>query len=272
MVRLRLDESQPYPTNDNLKYLYHSCFLGTPEERLQNVMTVAKDRGLSIEDIFSYFHGGHTGIDGISREAFVNALEKLGNKLFVVTNKELDDLVTKFDLNDDGLISLAEFKKYCLFEIPHVAWKAERKRQEANGQIILLKAKIEEERRAKSCDTIYPCGEKVISTSKLFWKNDVTVNVSIFYCISLDVLTIQLWDTKANKELPLLYVKKISCKLTDKSDACSSSVTNIKNLNGDESHWDSCSKFILARLQFKEDGTSHEYTISLSKLAGTCYR
>ena len=158
-------------------------------------MTVAKDRGLSIEDIFSYFHGGHTGIDGISREAFVNALEKLGNKLFVVTNKELDDLVTKFDLNDDGLISLAEFKKYCLFEIPHVAWKAERKRQEANGQIILLKAKIEEERRAKSCDTIYPCGEKVISTSKLFWKNDVTVNVSIFYCISLDVLTIQLWDT-----------------------------------------------------------------------------
>ena len=232
-------------------------------------MTHAKDRGLSIEDIFNYFHGGQTGIDGISREVFINALEKLSSNLFVITEKELDELVLKFDLNGDGLISLAEFKKYCLFEIPHVSWKAERKRQEANGQIILLKAKIEEERRAKTYDASYPCGEKVISTSKLFWKNDTTIDVSIYYCRPLDILTIQTWNPKTKIELPLLYVKRRNCKYSDivDNDASNASI-NVNNCTNDDNAWDDCAKYILARLQFKENSKSHEYQIALCGLAG----
>ena len=73
---------------------------GTPEERLQTVLTKAKERGLSAEKIFSFFTGTDPTVLEITRESFLEALEKLGNTIIVLSDDELTDLVKKFDTGE----------------------------------------------------------------------------------------------------------------------------------------------------------------------------
>jgi len=73
---------------------------GTPEERLQAVLTKAKERGLSAEKIFSFFTGTDPSVLEITRESFLQALEKLGNTIIVLSDDELTDLVKKFDTGE----------------------------------------------------------------------------------------------------------------------------------------------------------------------------
>ena len=71
---------------------------GTPEERLQTVLTKAKERGLGADRIFSFFT--QDGELEITRESFLEALEKLGNTIIVLSDDELTDLVKKFDTGE----------------------------------------------------------------------------------------------------------------------------------------------------------------------------
>ena len=227
-------------------------------------MTFAKDRGMSIEEIFFFFHGGHTGVKAITPEIFINGLERLGKNLFALTDDELDSLVSRFDLNGDKLISLAEFKRYCLYEIHHASWKAERIRHEESGDIKILKAKIEEERRVKVWQQSYACGEEVQSTSKLFWKVDVTVDITLYYCEPLDLITVRLFNATKMMDMPLLYVKRTSC--LKKSDKISDDDKNNIQVENESSEWDQCLKFIVARLKLKENETE----AFMSRLEGEC--
>ena len=71
---------------------------GTPEERLQTVLTKAKERGLCADKIFSFF--AQDGELEITRESFLEALERLGNTILVLSDDELTDLVKKFDTGE----------------------------------------------------------------------------------------------------------------------------------------------------------------------------
>ena len=71
---------------------------GTPEERLQTVLTKAKERGLCADKIFSFF--AQDGELEITRESFLEALERLGNTIIVISDDELTDLVKKFDTGE----------------------------------------------------------------------------------------------------------------------------------------------------------------------------
>jgi len=245
---------------------------GPPEERLQHIMTTAKERGLSLEEIFSYFHGGHTGVKGITKQTFLSALEKLGNKLFVLTDEELSSLVKRFDLNNDGLISLAEFKKYCLYEIPHVSWKAERSRREATGEMAEIRAKIDEERRgnATTSNKMYSYGLEFCETSKLFWKINFRVDIRMFYCHELDVVTIQISDHESNRALPTLYAKKKSCD----NISLGKDLKSDPRDKGDKEDIElkHCAQYLLSRLQVRDkrsDSKIDAKEVILTKLSGT---
>ena len=77
---------------------------GTPEERLQTVLTKAKERGLCANKIFGFF--SQDGELEITRESFLEALEKLGNTIIVLSDDELTDLVQKFDTGEYSSICL----------------------------------------------------------------------------------------------------------------------------------------------------------------------
>jgi Ca2+-binding EF-hand superfamily protein len=64
----------------------------------------------------------------MTKQGFLDALGKLADDWLMVTEEKSDKLVKFFDVNGDGMISVTEFKAYCLFQIPGVAWKAERRR------------------------------------------------------------------------------------------------------------------------------------------------
>ena len=121
----------------------------TPDDKLRAVMIGAKERGLTVPQIFAFFMGdgeddvgadgsaspkavaagermaqGDDDFDGteITPERFRAALEKLGPRIFVVTDGELAALISVFDEDGNGMISLVEFRSYC-YRIPHLAWK-----------------------------------------------------------------------------------------------------------------------------------------------------
>eukprot|EP00814_Leptocylindrus_danicus_P013853 CAMPEP_0116036820 /NCGR_PEP_ID=MMETSP0321-20121206/21516_1 /TAXON_ID=163516 /ORGANISM="Leptocylindrus danicus var. danicus, Strain B650" /LENGTH=401 /DNA_ID=CAMNT_0003514567 /DNA_START=69 /DNA_END=1274 /DNA_ORIENTATION=- len=237
---------------------------GTPEERLQKVMTTAKDNGMAIDKIFSYFNGGNPSTEAITKEEFLSGLEKLGHKLFVLTDAELDALVKRFDCNNDGLISLAEFQKYCFYDIPHVSWKAERARLEANGEMDKIRRKIREERKEEENISTSPvsCGDEVVCTSKLFWKTNTTIQIKLYYCEPLDIITVQIYSEADNKALPSIYVKKALCAI----DGEFSGGDPSKNPKGE---WDDYAKYLSSRLQLKTEANgSEQHTAFLRKQKG----
>ena len=87
--------------------LTHFNLAGTGEERLQQIMTRAKETGMSVSKIFGFFtnHPQH-----ITKDEFKMGLQRLGAKLFDLTDEELQIIIDKFDVDGDGTISIAEFK------------------------------------------------------------------------------------------------------------------------------------------------------------------
>ena len=222
---------------------------GTPEERLQTVLTKAKERGLCADRIFSFFT--QDGELEITRESFLEALEKLGNTIIVLSDDELKDLVKKFDTGEsslqlsavhvvlsylqypssshtvvlytfsnpsitdgDGRISIAEFKEYC-HKIPSLAWKAERQRLERSGMMQKLQAHSSRKFSGLAKEeNLVAVGEQCFRTSKLFWRTNTTVEIRLYYCRELDMLTMQIYDETNHKEMSPLYICKSRCEAT----------------------------------------------------------
>lgn len=159
--------------------------LQTAEEKLQAVMTKAKERGMGTEDIFKFFNGGNPNTTKITKASFLGSVDKIANSLLKITEEELDGIVKKFDKNGDGQICIVEFKDYCYYQIPSVAWRAERTRLEKSGEMKKLQAQLSRRfsissiTKENSIDTKEelvdekPCGNEVLRTSKLFWKTSV---------------------------------------------------------------------------------------------------
>ena len=114
----------------------------------------------------------------------------------------------------DGRISIAEFKEYC-YKIPSLAWKAERQRLERSGMMQKLQAHSSRKFSglAKE-DNLVPAGEQCFRTSKLFWRTNTTVEIRLYYCKELDMLTMQIYDETNHKEMSPLYICKSRCEAT----------------------------------------------------------
>ncbi len=232
---------------------------GTAEERLQAVMTKAKDRGMAPENIFSFFNGGNPNTTHITKETFLEALEKLGDTFVVITDEELTKIVAKFDHNNDGKVSIDEFKNYC-YEIPTVPWKAERMRLERSGELSKLKAQLSRRFKASDINDDHCCGEEVFHTSKFFWKTNNNVEIKLFYSQDLNVITVQLYSQTLDKELPSIYVcrNKVEYQITNLEEEVTRNLQSsdaIKEGSIEEVKkrmtWEVISKYIVARLKLK---------------------
>ena len=61
-------------------------------------------------------------------------------------------------------------------------------------------------------DNLIPVGEQCFRTSKLFWRTNTTVEIRLYYCTELDVLTMQIYDETNHKEMAPLYICKSRCE------------------------------------------------------------
>jgi Ca2+-binding EF-hand superfamily protein len=236
------------------------------EERLQAVMTKAKERGMSADSIFSFFNGGNPNTTQITNDSFFNSIVKLGDSLISITADELTQIVNKFDKNEDGKISIAEFKNYCYYEIPSVAWKAERTRLEKTGEMKMLKAQLS--RRFKVSDTLDEnnCGEEVCRTSKFFWKTNNNVEIRVFFTEVLNVITLQIYSQTFEKELPSIYVcrNKVAFQHTRYKAEVEQAMQKVESLTDTleaaekEASWESISKYVVARLKLWERDDSED--------------
>ena len=239
-------------------YLTAFAMEGTAEERLQALMTKAKERGMSTENIFSFFNGSNPNTTEITKDSFLEALEKLGETFVIITDEELTKIVKKFDHNEDGKVSIDEFKNYC-YDIPSVPWKAERMRVERSGELRKLRAQLSRRFTLSDAKDGHSCGEEVYRTSKLFWKTNDNVEIRFFYSTDLNVITVQLYSQTFEKELPSIYVcrNKIEYQITNleievtkalqASDSRSDDMDEVKK----QTTWEVISKYIVSRLKLK---------------------
>lgn len=241
----------------------------TAEDRLKEVLAEAKESGYSSERIFSII--GKSSEELIPKQSFIEGLTKLGYRWN--GEEELKYIIDRFDINKDGMISLVEFQKYCYHEVPSVAWRAERQRMEkaadANDGAAV------DESRFDIKEIMYSVGPAVHNTSKLFWKIDVSVKITLRYCSDLDVITMQIQNAESNEEYKTLYMNKSDCAIDKEAleEAATLAVQTSdektsegKDLLKENLFWEYYSNYLLARIQMIEAGDS--YLPSLAKLHG----
>jgi len=61
-------------------------------------------------------------------------------------------------------------------------------------------------------DNLVPVGEQCFRTSKLFWRTNTTVEIRLYYCKELDMLTMQIYDETNHKEMSPLYICRSRCE------------------------------------------------------------
>jgi hypothetical protein len=244
---------------------------GSSVDRFKQLMTKAKESGLQVTKLFNYFTDSK---ESMTKQEFMNGISRLGN--IEMNEDEVDEIVAKFDIDHDGTISMAEFKVYCYYEIPSVAWKAERKRVEASGEMDKLKSIIaghahhsDDEDEVTGRQTIeeedesimYGAGEMVFKTTKLFWRTNTTVDVYLFYQEHFDIITVQVFNQGEDKEMPCLFVHKSDLAID--STAMEEAITNatmtsdVREAGQKEAimkkiTWEFYSNYLLARLKLPD--------------------
>lgn len=254
----------------------------SPEERLKKVLAQAKESGYSSDRIFGIIGKTSTSENEKSSEnqmiptqTFLVGLKTLG---YECTEDEEEYVKDRFDLNNDGMISLEEFKHFCYNDIQSVAWKAERQRLEA------VTATSSDDKTTDTDSTIqvfdikeikYAAGNVVHSTSKLFWKDNISVNIQLRYCSDLDILSLQTHDAETKATFQTLYIKKSDVALD--SDALNEAVTLAIQTSDDKTNegqdlvrqqvtWEAYSNYLTTRLQLTKDRD-----VLLAKLHGDVF-
>ena len=67
-------------------------------------------------------------------------------------------------------------------------------------------------------DNLVPVGEQCFRTSKLFWRTNTTVEIRLYYCKELDILTMQIYDETNHKEMSPLYICRSRCEANLQND------------------------------------------------------
>ena len=97
-----------------------------------------------------------------------------------------------------------------------------------------------------------PCGDQVYRTTKLFWRQNISADIRIWFSSTLDILTIQVHDETNRTELPLLHVCK-SRSIAAMQDTVGSSEDddndNVDKRSGND--WDIIGKYLVSRLKLR---------------------
>ena len=241
----------------------------TAEDRLKQVLADVKEKGYSSERIFCTIGKASSESAAqdelIPKDTFVQGLKKLGCEC--TEGEDLEYISDRFDKNRDGFISLVEFQQYC-YNINSVGWKAERQRLEAEKQS--SEGNCIEENRFDIREIKYASTD-VYSTSKLYWKDNISVNITLRYCSDLDIITLQIQNSESKDDYTPLFIKKSDIAI-DKSalDELTSLAVQTSDAKTDkdkeqvrqQKHWETYSCYLVTRLQLK-DGACH-----LAKLTG----
>ena len=135
----------------------------------------------------------------ISPEEFKDGLDKLdnGRKVLNIDDDGVQALVNKFDKDGDGSISMKEFKHFC-YNIPALCWKAERVRLEAAGEFVGFEAEGKSPKHethnyvnAEEAHHKHTVNAELIhETTKLFWRTNEKIEVSLYECDTHHVLCV----------------------------------------------------------------------------------
>lgn len=205
--------------------------LAPPEEKLKLLMIAAKESGMTAKALFEYFD--ENGDEEISPAEFRAAIKRLdqNRNIFVIADDELASLVAKFDADGDGTISMREFRHFC-YNIPALAWKAERVRLQATGEYVSFGARSNSEMSPHPTicitrrDAAVPSSlsnhpeegvRKLHESEKFFWRTREKLTIAIFLCSSLNVLVLRAFDEAKDHAHDMLYVDSTKVKIDDRA-------------------------------------------------------
>ena len=118
-------------------------------------------------------------------------------------------------------------------------------------------------------DSLIPVGEQCFRTSKLFWRTNTTVEIRLYNCKELDVLTMQIYDETNHKEMSPLYICKSRCEtnLQNQHQATTSTGTPVAETDSETMGVadDVIGKYLVARLKLRH--TSQAITEDLDQSA-----
>ena len=235
--------------------------VGSLEERLKRVLADAKESGHSADRIFTILGcnktkpqedgGGGGGGELIQKSLFVDGLGKLGLKW--KDEAELKLITDRFHAEGEGnddKISSSKIQQYCYYEVPSIAWKAERNRlEQANAAVEddLISDSVRATRFDGIKDIVYRVGPEVFATSKLFWRQNVSLNIKLRYSKDLDIITMQLQNSETGEDFETLYIPKTDC-IVDK-EALEDAADDVR--------WKAYADFLVTRLVMtKSEGGS----------------
>ena len=185
------------------------------EEKLQAVMIAAKETGMSVEKIFSYFKNSTTDVTDLTSEQFGAALKNLSPTIFDLEQDEVTTLVEKFDTDGDGKVSYPEFRHYCYYSINAVCWRAERLRMEKSGEMERLEDEYHHVHDGTPLhdfpigqpETVkLDLGEKIYDGNKLYWRSNVTIHIRMWHNEEISCITVLCWSESDDKHFPPIYI------------------------------------------------------------------
>jgi len=103
-------------------------------------------------------------------------------------------------------------------------------------------------------DNLVPVGEQCFRTSKLFWRTNTTVEIRLYYCKELDILTMQIYDETNHKEMSPLYVCRSRCEAVLQQATASGTSTTPAAETGSETMAvpdEVLGKYLVARLKLR---------------------
>ena len=162
----------------------------------------------------------------------------------------------------------------CYNDIQSVAWKAERQRLQAAEASDDTTTDIDTDNTIQVFDIKeikYAAGKVVHSTSKLFWKDNLSVNIQLRYCSDLDILSLQTHNAETKQAYKTLYIKKSDIAIDSNLNEAvtlaiqtSDDKTNEgQDLVRQQVTWEAYSNYLTTRLQLAKEGD-----ILLAKLHG----
>ncbi|CAN0382584.1 unnamed protein product [Ascophyllum nodosum] len=204
-----------------------------PVQKLQELLTRAKEKGMSAERLFEYF--APNGETSVTPDMFEAGLRTLGRQTFDLDAVELDHLVSTLDSNGSGTIELDDFMTFCL-SIPSLPWRAERARRLRNAESKedLNVAARKVDRRRSSLRAI-PIGTLLHQGSQFFWRSKESIDVAFHYNSDEGLITISTRCPSRGYNYPAIFVDASKIPVS-KGDAVERADGNgkLENLKGRE--------------------------------------
>ncbi|CAM9715689.1 unnamed protein product, partial [Pylaiella littoralis] len=180
----------------------------SPVEKLQALLTKAKEKGMSAERLFEHF--APDGEASVTPAMFETALRKLGQRAFDLDEIELEHLVTTFDTDGNGTVELDEFMTFCL-SIPSLPWRAEKARRhdmmlnnaESKDELNVAARRIA---RRRSSMRAIPIGILLYQGSRFFWRSKETIDVAYHYNSDEGLITISTRCPERAYNYPAIFV------------------------------------------------------------------